>query len=293
LGFAILACDMEGMNEDILQVWLEVLVNRAGDFPLLQDLAMQGVVNQLVDQRLVGTSLASDPEPALYRDDGRLAWDPGTVWYYGNSQGGSVGTVVMGISLDVTRGVLGVPGSGYPLLLHRSIDFAPFSLVMSATNDADDALPVVLALIGTGWDGSDPLTFSPHLHGDPLPGTPDHEVLFHVAKEDRQVVNEASFISGRAAGAVLMTPAVRSVFLLPDAPYPASPGAALVEVDFGVPEDPTPLDPPDGDPSLPNDGDTHGWLRKWPVAQDQMVHFLKTGEVIDVCGGVPCVTGPQ
>ena len=42
-----------------------------------------------------------------------------------------------------------------------------------------------------------------------------------------------------------------------------------------------------------DDGDTHGWLRKWPPAQDQLVHFLQTGEVIDVCGGQPCVTGPQ
>ncbi|MEZ4235941.1 MAG: hypothetical protein R3F59_07210 [Myxococcota bacterium] len=293
LGFAILACDMEGMNEDILQVWINVLGQAPGDFPDLQDLAMQGVTNQLVQQRLVKTSLAADPEPALYREDGRLAWDPGTVWYYGNSQGGSVGTVVMGTTLDVERGVLGVPGAGYPLLLHRSIDFLPFTTIITVTNQARDAIPVFLGLLGTGWDPFDPLTFAPHLHGDPLPGTPDHEVLYHVAKEDQQVVNEASFISGRAAGAVLMTPAVRPVFALPEQPYPASPGAALVEVDFGVPDDPTPLDPADGDPSLPDDGDTHGWLRKWPPAQDQMVHFLKTGEVIDVCGGVPCVTGPQ
>jgi hypothetical protein len=293
LGFAILACDMQGMSEDILGVWLEVIVNQPGRFPELQDLAMQGVVNQLVQQRLVGTTLAADPEPALFRDDGRLAWDPDTVWYYGNSQGGSVGTLVMATTLDVARGVLGVPGSGYPLLLHRSTVFLPFSQVITVTNDAPDTIPGFLALLGTGWDASDPLTFSPHLHGDPLPGTPDHEVLFHVAKEDQQVVNEASFISGRAAGAVLMTPAVRPVWGLPEVAYPASPGAALVEVDFGVPDDPTPMDPPDGDPALPDEGDTHGWLRKWPTAQDQMVHFLRTGEVIDVCGGVPCVTGPQ
>lgn len=292
LGFAILACDMQGMNEDILPVWLEILVQDGGKFPQLQELPMQGVVNQLVQQRLVKTSLAADPDPRLRRTDGQLAWDPSTVWYFGNSQGGSVGTLVVATSLDLSRGVLGVPGSGYPLLLHRSIDFAPFVAVMSLAYSGPDAIPVFLMLLGTGWDSSDPLTFAPHLHGDPLPGTPDHEVLYHVAKEDPQVVNEASFISGRAAGTVLMTPKVRPVFGLSEVAYPASPGAALVEVDFGVPDDPTPLDPPDGDPSMPDGGDTHGWLRQWPPAQDQLVHFLQTGEVIDVCGGEPCLGTP-
>lgn len=288
LGFAILACDMQGMNTAIATTWVGVIATDGGRFPDLQELTWQGVTNQLVQQRLVATSLADDPEPALHRGDGRLAWDPSTVWYYGNSQGGSVGTLVTATSLDVRRGVLGVPGSGYPLLLHRSVDFEQLAEVLRVAYPFADVTPVFLALLGTGWDQSDPLTFSPHLHGDPLPGTPDHEVLFHVAKEDRQVVNEASYISGRAAGAVLMTPAVRPVALMDELALPASPGAALVEVDFGIPDDPTPLTPPDGDPSAPDGGDTHGWLRQWEPAQDQLVQFLRTGEVVDVCGGAPC-----
>ncbi len=292
LGFAILACDMQGMSEDIVSVWTDVVLMEGGRFPDLQQLAWQGVLNQLVQQRMVKTSLAADPDARLRRADGQLAWDPTTVWYYGNSQGGSVGTVVMALTLDVERGVLGVPGSGYPLLLHRSVDFTPFEGLITTSYRVPESVPTFLAVLGTGWDPFDPLTFAPHLHSDPLPGTPDHEVLYHVAKEDRQVVNEASFISARAAGATLMTPAIRSVFLLPETAYPASPGAALVEVDFGIPDDPTPLDPPDGDPTQPDGGDTHGWLREYELAQDQMVHFLRTGEVIDVCGGACVHDGP-
>lgn len=289
LGFAILACDMQGMSEDITSVWTDVLLSEGGRFPELSELAWQGVMNQLVQQRLVKTSLAREDDARLRRADGRLAWDPETVWYYGNSQGGSVGTVVMALSVDVQRGVLGVPGSGYPFLLHRSTAFTPFADLIALSYRFPEALPTFLTVLGTGWDAFDPLTFAPHLHGAPLPGTPDHAVLYHVAKEDRQVHNEASFISARAAGAVLMTPALRPVFGLPEVPYPASPGAAVVEVDFGIPDDPTPLDPPDGDPSQPDGGDTHGWLRAYPPAQDQMIHFLRTGELIDVCGGA-CVT---
>ena len=287
-GVAILATSMQGMNEADAAVWIAVLLGEGGDFPFLAELAMQGVTNQLVQQRMVKTSLAEDPLEAFYRDDGQLAWDPETVWYHGNSQGGSVGTVVMGIATDVTRADLGVPGSGYPFLLHRSSVFEPFALLIEAAYPEPDGISRFLATLGTGWDDFDPLTFSPHIHGNPLPGTPDHEAIFHVAKEDRQVHNEASFISGRTAGAVLMTPTPRPVWGLVEETYPASPGVAVIEVDFGIPEDDNPLDPPPGVETLPNGGDTHGWLRRWEPAQDQMVHFFETGELIDVCGGQPC-----
>ncbi|MCB9674444.1 MAG: hypothetical protein H6737_04960 [Alphaproteobacteria bacterium] len=287
-GVALLACDMQGMNENDFTTWLALMLGAAGDFPALADLAMQGTVNQLVQQRMVKTSLAEDASAELYRADGRLAWDPDTVWYHGNSQGGSVGTVVMGLSLDVQRGDLGVPGSGYPLLLHRSTVFTSFGLAIQGAYPEDDSIARFLTLLGTGFDDFDPLTFSPHMHGNPLPGTPDHEVLFHIAKEDQQVVNEASFISARTAGAVLMVPAVRPVWGLPEQTYPATPGVAAVEVDFGIPDDENPVDPPTVRPELEDDGDTHGWLRKWEPAQDQMIHFFQTGEMVDVCGGQPC-----
>ncbi len=145
-GVAVLSCDMQGMNEADVVTWLDVLLNDGGQFPTLQELAMQGVTNQLVQQRMVRTTLATDSTPELYRDDGRLAWDPTTTWYHGNSQGGSVGTVMMAMSTDVTRGDLGVPGSGYPFLLHRLSVFEPFAALISATCPGADALPRLLAI---------------------------------------------------------------------------------------------------------------------------------------------------
>jgi len=292
-GAVILATSMQGMNETDGFVWTGVLFADAGRFPELAEASLQGVVNQVVQQTMMKTSFADLDEPWLKRADGSLVYDRETVYYHGNSQGGSVGTVTMAIAFDVTRGDLGVPGSGYPFLLHRSSVFQPFALPIQLAFPDPDGISRFLALLGTGWDDVDPLTWAPHIHTDPFPGTPQHEALLHVAKEDQQVHNEASFILGRAAGATLMVPAVRPVFDLPEAAYPASPGVAVVEVDFMVPDDTTPLDPPDGDTSLPDDGDTHGWLRRWAPAQDQMFHFFETGELIDVCGGEPCVTEPD
>ena len=93
-GVAILSTSLQGMNSADTTTWLAVLLGDGGRFPDLADLAMQGVANQLALQRLVKTSLAADAHPALQRGDGQLAWDPDTVWYHGNSQGGSVGTVM-------------------------------------------------------------------------------------------------------------------------------------------------------------------------------------------------------
>ena len=55
-----------------------------------------------------------------------------------------------------------------------------------------------------------------------------------------------------------------------------------------MPTDPTPATPPDGDPVQPDSEDPHGWLREYLPAQDQLVEFLRTGQVVDVCGGAPC-----
>jgi len=47
-------------------------------------------------------------------------------YYYGNSQGGIMGTVFMALSPDVERGALGVMGQPYSSLLFRSVDFNEF-----------------------------------------------------------------------------------------------------------------------------------------------------------------------
>jgi hypothetical protein len=48
--------------------------------------------------------------------------------------------------------------------------------------------------------------------------------------------------------------------------------------------------PPTG--NIPSDSgeDPHGDARKDNAASDQVAHFLRTGQLIDVCAGAPCVT---
>jgi hypothetical protein len=188
----------------------------------------------------------------------------------------------MAVTPEVTRGVLGVPGCCYPVLVHRSTVFINFvALLEQAMPDPTD-LGIMLGLFGgTGMRYIDPVNYAPAIVHEPFPDTPAHEVLLHVAKEDAQVHNEVSYILGRAIDVPLITPPLRPVWGFEEAPYPHE-GSGMVEFDFSVPDNPDPLLPP------LDEHDTHGSLRKQIEGQDQMMQFLKTGVINDTCGG-PCV----
>ncbi len=281
-GFSHIAVNMQGMDQTDTAYWGANLNNDPASFPWVTEKAMQGILNQMAVVRMMKGRFLLDEDPRLTLDDGQPLYDPERVYYYGNSQGGTIGSIVMATTPDMPRGVLGVPGCCYPILVHRSTVFDAFlGLLRGAVPDLTD-LSVFLSLIGgTGMRYIDPLSYAPQIIGEPFPGTIRHEVLLHVAKEDAQVHNEVSYMLGRAIGVPLATPALRTVFGLDERPYPFE-GSALVEYDFSVPEDVTPLDPP------LDENDTHGSLRKQREGQQQMMHFLETGEMIDTCGG-PCV----
>lgn len=280
-GFIILATDMQGMAEFDAGVWLRNLARDPTTFPWFSEKPLQGVTNQLALLRLVKGALGSAPE--LQHEDGSPIFDADDLMYYGNSQGGTIGTLMMAMTTDVERGVLGVPGCCYPLLLQRNSDFVGQYLTLFDRVVANRTeFSLLLGLLGTGFDRLDPWTYGPHVVDDPLPGTPRHDVLLHIAKEDPSVHNEVSFFLARAIGAPLLEPAVRPVWGLETATYPHV-GSGTVEFDFGWPDDDTPLTPPDSE-----DNGAHQWSRRDPAAQEQMMHFLRTGEIIDTCEGA-CV----
>lgn len=280
--FLILSADMQGMTDDDFPIWARVLGLRPSEFPHLCEKAMQGVMNHLALQRMMKGRFLQDP---LVSGENGPIYDPDDLMYYGNSQGGTMGAVIMSMTVDVPRGVLGVPGGAYPILLQRSVVFEDFVGVLTNTfaNRLDFSL--VLGLLGTGWDRMDPLTFARHIVHDPLPGGIAHEVLLHVAKEDAQVHTQVSMMLGRSIPVPIAVPVVEPAWGLEERPLPYS-GSMYTEFDFKYPDNPDPLRPP------PIENDTHGDLRALPEGQRQMMHFLREGEVIDVCSGMPCRFDP-
>ena len=278
-GFAILAVDMEGFSEEDIGIWGVVLTADVSAFPTVAQRPLQGVATHLAIQRMV-SRLAKDTDPRITRAGGESALDASRLRYYGNSQGGTIGNILMAMSADVERGVLGVPGAAYALLLNRSVLFKDFAGIISIPfPDARDFV-AMFGLLQTGFNGLEPLNFVQYIEAEPLPGSPAHRVLLQVAKEDAAVENSVSFLLARSIGVPMMKPAVRPIFGLEEQAFPYE-GSAVVEYDFGHPDNPFPRRPP------PAKNDTHEDLRKLDVAQDQLWHFLETGEVIEVCDG-PC-----
>ena len=111
---------------------------------------------------------------------------------------------------------------------------------------------------------------------------------------DHQVSNVTTEIEARTIGASMHQPALR-------------PGRAVGNPFSGIPtistypftgpaglfvwDDVHVARPPVGNVAPTVGPDPHDYVpRAVPAAQLQLVHFLETGEIIDVCGDAPCVT---
>lgn len=88
--------------------------------------------------------------------ENRPVIDPARRYYNGNSQGGILGSVYMAVSTDVERGVLGVPGGPYSLLLPRSSDFADLFLIMKARYPDPQTRIMLLNLMQLLWNRMGP-----------------------------------------------------------------------------------------------------------------------------------------
>jgi hypothetical protein len=263
-----------------------------GKFPSLTDRLQQAMVNQLFLARLMINPHGFVSDPAFQDTSGNPVIDTSDVFYDGNSQGGIFGGTVMAIAQDITRGVLGVPGMNYSLLLTRSTDFATYSAILYPAYPVQIQRPLLLALIQMLWDRSDPNGLAHHMTTDPLPNTPPHTVLLHEAFGDHQVANVATEIEARTIGASIHQPAIAAGRSYEVAPYPFIPaipsypfdGSALIVWDSGA------ATPPITN-TAPNTGnDPHSDPRNSVAGRNQKSAFLQTGgSVIDVCSGAPCV----
>lgn len=269
------------------------------NFNKLADPLQQGVLNFLFLARLMKMSPGFATDPAFQNDSGASVLAPGHVYYDGNSQGGIEGGVVMAVSTDITRGVLGVSGMNYPsLLLPRSTDFTQFEAVLKPAYPAELDRIRALALVQLQWDRAEPSGYANHMTTDPLPGTPQHQVLMQIALGDHQVSDYAADTEARTIGAKAHCPAF-DTGRVPDtrllwgidciSSYPYA-GSAIVYFDSGA-DLPVLTDtpPPDGH-------DPHEDPRNNAAARSQKSAFLQpdaSSAVIDVCGAAACHASQQ
>ncbi len=271
------------------------ILQEISKFPSFPDRQQQAMINQLFLARLMIHPNGFIGNAAFQDASGNPVIDTSDVFYDGNSQGGIFGGTVMSIAQDITRGVLGVPGMNYSLLLTRSTDFTAYSAFLYPAYTNQLQRPLVLALIQMLWDRSEPNGYAHHMTTDPLPNTPQHKVLLQVAFGDHQVANVATEVEARTIGASIHSPAtlpgrhtdVDPYFGIPPiVTYPFD-GSALVIFDSGSPA------PPITNTAPTAGTDPHSHPRNSVIGRQQKSEFLKSGgAVIDVCGGAACVIVP-
>lgn len=277
-GFVIGATDWQGFAEEDLPTIVGFIPDLSG-FPKLAERLHQGVLNQLVMGRLMLAPNGLRSHPA-FQQSGVPLIGGDEVYYYGNSQGGIEGGVVMALSQDATRGVLGVAAANYSLLLQRSRDFEPFFAIMRPSYPDPIARTLAGALIQQLWDRSEPSGWYHHTIPGTVPNTPPHDVLVHMATSDDEVSNLATEIMVRSMGMPQVAPVVKSYVGIPEMTAPFT-GSAMVESDGGYPPIPTTNTPP-------ADNDAHGQMRGRPAIQAQIDAFLRPdGVVRNFCSG-PC-----
>jgi len=277
-GFVLGATDWQGFSEHDVGAIVGFLGDLSG-FPKLSERLHQGVLNQLVLARLMGSPAGFAAHPAFRAGDVPLI-DTQAVYFYGISQGGIEGGVVMALAQDVTRGVLGVPAANYSTLLHRSRDFAPFFAVLQGGYPDPVTRTLLLGLIQQLWDRSEPNGWYHHTLPGTLPDTPAHQILVHMARSDAEVANLGTQIMVRSMGIPQLTPVNESYYGIPELSAPFD-GSAFIESDFGLPDAPITNTPP-------AENDVHGEMRALPPIQAQIDRFLRPdGRVEQFCAG-PC-----
>jgi hypothetical protein len=272
-------------------------------FPQVVDRLQQGVLNTLYLGRLMRTTDGFASHAAFQDGGSAPLFDISRLYYDGNSQGGIMGGMTTALAPDYTRAVLGVPGMDYGgLLLTRSSDFPLYAMFLFGNNPGggytDTSLhPLILDLMQQLWDRGEADGYAQHMTTHPLPETPIHKVLMHVAYGDFQVSQYSAAVEARTIGAKFHSPALDLPARSQDAnlfygisPIPSYPfsGSAIVIWDSG----PGLVSPPPVTNTAPSGPqDPHSHPRNTVAARAQKSAFLMpNGAVTDVCGGQPCHT---
>ena len=243
----------------------------------ITDRLAQAIVNGIVLARVARTAIAKDPALDV---NGAPSIDASRIDYYGISLGGVMGSVLVGASPDLERGVFNVGAAGWTTLLQRSTNWALFKLIVDGSYADRLDQQILITVLQSYFDTADGMNLAPHYFTDPLPGSSQKQILLQIAVGDPQVSNVASAAFARSAGLPLLDSAPAPVWGLPPTMGPLPSAFAIFdtqEVD----------QPPTGNisASITADNDAHGELRTLPAVNEQIDHFLRQGEVISTCDG--------
>lgn len=232
LEMVSIATDWWGMSEDDVPR-VTLTLTEFSTFDATGERLVQGMVNiemmvRSFRELCIGAPDATNPFYVVPTGGGDpvLAYDPAERYYYGNSQGGIMGTTFAGMSLEVDRFVAGVGGVAYSVMIPRSSNWQTYGVIMrnGYRRFLDGA--VLMTMSQSLWDLAEPSSYAGHIVADPLPCTldatrcpggltPIHHILYQIGVDDDQVANITADMGVRTMGIPVLTPSPYEPFGVP------------------------------------------------------------------------------
>ena len=221
---------------------------------------------------MIAGPFANDPSMQY---NGKSVIDINRIAYNGNSLGGINGITFMAVTQDILQGVMSVPGAPFALALPRSANFKTyFDIIKTRYTNAIDRINL-LNIIQLLWDRSDPSGYMGSLTSNPLPDTPEKEIMLQYALGDSQVSWLSALTMGRSINAFMFPDNVREDneilfgFVVAEEPVAT---AVIQGYYYGAPNVPQTNIPPS------DDGNTHNCPRQDTRAQEAMFTLFTTGK---------------
>jgi hypothetical protein len=266
----VVGTDMRGMSTpDLPNVFLAL--NDLNNAPWIFSALVQGVINHIALEHAARGPMAAD----LFVDDqGDSLVDPTRVYFYGLSQGHIFGSTFVAYDPFITRGVVGVGGANYSMMLERSSDWPTYESTLTGSYLGPLQVTIAIHLMQMFWDFTDPATTSPYVAREGVPGAGPKQLLLHMGTGDPEVPNIATEWQARTMGAGVLTPSIYEPWGL-EPVASGTTGSALVIYDGGA-RPPLAMEPP-------SDNDAHYLTRSVPATFRQMATFYETGAIEVAC----------
>jgi hypothetical protein len=287
-NFLWCAVDWAGFSTPDLAVVIATL-SSVSNFSKLADRMQQGFVHFTYLGRALLHPDGFTSDPAFQYDAGsglEPVIDTSELYFEGISQGAIMGGALTALSPDFTRSVLNVPGMNYSTLLRRSVDSDQYfklpGLGLYANYPNELERPLLLSIMQLLWDRGEGNGYAHHMTDDPLPNTPEHQVLLQVATGDHQVSNVAAEVEARTIGAGVHKPA-----LDPGRHWEPNPFMQLSGIDFG--SGPS-FDPFEGSALVYYDGGPVSWFNdgtSWASAAIECSHGNPAADPCQGSGVMP------
>lgn len=285
-GYIMMAMDWRGMSSFDLPVVIKTLVGNPDLFQAVRDNLIQGFANKLCLQHFSQNKML---DLEAFKFDGKsistIAGSSLSSVFYGISQGGILGGGYMSLAGKtglIDRGVLGVPGTPFALVLTRSADFSVYDKLLMLNFYNNRHVRILLGVLQMAWDSTEASGLQARPVSEPTP-----RLLLQAGLGDPIVPTIAAEALARAMGASTLPGNPRTIFGVPVDSEATNeelgPDVTLSEIMYEREYDSLPIENRYAEPN-----DVHWCVRVDSAMVKQVEEFINTGRVIDPCKNDQC-----